>query len=192
MSRQSSNVRFSGGEEGRRRERSDRIFEKAYLVADCIEFDLDEESSIRSLVLLASASLRCRQELGYRLPTFSGASPELEPRAGSRAMMWTWPTKPEAAVGFAQGTTEAFSVPNVVAGAESDWLLVEGGFDKRMPAIGDEIGKDPEVGSTPSGSHVSGNAVQGYNRAVDWMLRVGTTLRRLLLAVGPTPFHSKA
>ena len=91
------------------RELGNRIFEKAYSVADGIDFDLDEESAIRSLVLVASESLRCRPELGFRLPTVSGESPELEPRASSRAMMLTWPTNPEAAVGFAQGVAEGFS-----------------------------------------------------------------------------------
>ena len=90
------------------RELGNRIFEKAYAVADGIDFDLDRESSINSLVLLASESLRCRPELGFRLPTVSGDSSELEPRASSRAMMLSWPTNPEAAVGFAQGVTEGF------------------------------------------------------------------------------------
>ena len=91
------------------RELGNRIFEKAYSVADGIDFDLDEESEIRSLVLLASESLRCRPDLGFRLPTVSGESSELEPRASSRSMMLTWPTNPEAAVGFAQGVAEGFS-----------------------------------------------------------------------------------
>ena len=91
------------------RELGNRIFEKAYSVADGIDFDLDTRSSINALVLLASESLRCRPELGFRLPTVSGDSSELEPRASSRAMMLSWPTNPEAAVGFAQGVTEGFS-----------------------------------------------------------------------------------
>ncbi|MCY4595118.1 MAG: hypothetical protein OXC19_10010 [Bryobacterales bacterium] len=91
------------------RELGNRIFERAYSVADGIDFDLDRESSIRPLVLLASESLRCRPELGFRLPTVRGDSSELEPQASSRAMMLTWPTNPEAAVGFAQGATEGFS-----------------------------------------------------------------------------------
>ena len=91
------------------RELGNRIFEKAYSVADGIDFDLDKESSIKSLVLLASESLRCRPELGFRLPTVTGDSSRLEPRASSRATMLTWPTNPEAAVGFAQGAAEGFS-----------------------------------------------------------------------------------
>ncbi len=91
------------------RELGNRIFVKAYSVADGIDFDVDEESSIRSVVLLASESLRCRPELGFRLPTVSGESSELEPRASSRATMLTWRTNPEAAVGFAQGVAEGFS-----------------------------------------------------------------------------------
>ena len=91
------------------RKLGNRIFEKAYSVADGIDFDVGEESAIRSLVLLASESLRCRPELGFRLPTVSGESSELEPRASSRAMMLTWPTNPAAAVGFAQGVAEGFS-----------------------------------------------------------------------------------
>lgn len=91
------------------RELANRTFEKAYSVAKGIDFDLDEESAIRSLVLLASESLRCRPELGFQLPTVSGESSRLEPRASSRAMMLTWPTSPEAAVGFARGVAEGFS-----------------------------------------------------------------------------------
>jgi len=91
------------------RELANRTFEKAYAVAKGIDFDLDEESAIRSLVLLASESLRCRPELGFQLPTVSAGSSTLEPRASSRAMMLTWPTSPEAAVGFAHGVAEGFS-----------------------------------------------------------------------------------
>lgn len=91
------------------RELGNRIFEKAYAVADGIDFDLDSGSSINALVLLASESLRCRPELGFRLPTVSGDSSELEPRASSRAMMLSWPTNPEAGVGFARGVAEGFS-----------------------------------------------------------------------------------
>ena len=94
---------------GHDRELANRTFEKAYSVAKGIDFDLDEESAIRSLVLLTSESLRCRPELGFQLPTVSAGSSKLEPRASSRAMMLTWSTSPEAAVGFAQGVAEGFS-----------------------------------------------------------------------------------